>query len=483
LTTRWSSRFGGGARRAAARTIDAANVVVLLVALAVAALSTHAEDWRPAALVALLLGVSVCAELRVLKAKSMRVSGTMPALVLAMVFLGPLPAVLIALAPIALDTLRVRLSPSKAVSNLATFAAFPLIGSLLFELIATQARLEARELSFSLLIAATFVAVILLNFVLIDLHSWLTGQGSPLERLRTVFLPLLPYQVALGLLTAGLAALYVRVGVGALVLLAALLFTFQYLLGELLASQERAEELARRTTELASLQVGVLTAMLQTLSLRDHTTARHSAAVARYARELARTAGLPDADCELVHTAGLLHDIGKFIFPDSILLADRALDERDWEIVRRHPEQGARVVRKLDGYGPVAEIILCHHERIDGRGYPRALAGEQIPLLARIISIADAYDTLTARASYRAPVTVVEAIAELERVAGTQLDGALVARFVELLARKEVAFRHANDADFEAELAFDALVSVHAAPRISISRTTPAAANGEVPRS
>ena len=102
-------------------------------------------------------------------------------------------------------------------------------------------------------------------------------------------------------------------------------------------------------------------------------TARHSAAVARYSREIARELGLSDRDQDVVHTAALLHDIGKFIFPDSILFADRKLSPDDLEIVRRHPEQGARLVARIDGYGPVAEIILAHHERIDGDGYPNGL--------------------------------------------------------------------------------------------------------------
>ena len=94
------------------------------------------------------------------------------------------------------------------------------------------------------------------------------------------------------------------------------------------------------------------------------------------------------------------------------------LSPEDLEIVRRHPEQGARLVARIDGYGPVAEIILAHHERIDGGGYPNGLAGEQIPLAARIISVADTYDVMTARDSYRRPVSSREAIAELRRVSG-----------------------------------------------------------------
>ncbi|HEY8584489.1 MAG TPA: HD domain-containing phosphohydrolase, partial [Capillimicrobium sp.] len=251
---------------------------------------------------------------------------------------------------------------------------------------------------------------------------------------------------------------YVAAGVAALAVAVVALIAFQFLTRALLLSQERAEQLEARSTELASLQVGVLAALVQTLSLRDKMTARHSAAVARYSRAIARAVGCSDDQQELVHTAGLLHDIGKFIFPDRILFADRKLSDEDWQIVKRHPAQGARVVGKVAGYGPVAEIIRCHHERIDGQGYPRGLQGEEIPLLSRMISIADTYDVMTARDSYRDPVAQDEAIAELRRVSGSQLDGELVEVFIALLKGSSVGFQHTTDADFEAELDIEARV-------------------------
>jgi putative nucleotidyltransferase with HDIG domain len=187
--------------------------------------------------------------------------------------------------------------------------------------------------------------------------------------------------------------------------------------------------------------------------------------VARYARELALAMGLTSDEAELVHTAGLLHDIGKFSFPDSILLAEQRLAGEHWEIVKRHPADGARIVRQIDGYGPVADIILSHHERWDGTGYPRGLRGAEIPLAARLISIADTYDVLTARDSYRHPISSDAAVAELRRVAGQQLDAAAVEVFARLLAAKDLSFRHADDAEFEAELAFESRVRDYARPR------------------
>ena len=119
-------------------------------------------------------------------------------------------------------------------------------------------------------------------------------------------------------------------------------------------------------------------------------------------------------------------------------------------------------MRRVEGYGPVADIVLSHHERWDGRGYPRGLAGESIPLTARLIAAADAYDVMTARDSYRKPVSSGEAIAELRRVAGTQLDPEVVEVFAALLDSGDLSFRHGDDADFEAELGFGQLVRRYA---------------------
>jgi HD-GYP domain-containing protein (c-di-GMP phosphodiesterase class II) len=121
-----------------------------------------------------------------------------------------------------------------------------------------------------------------------------------------------------------------------------------------------------------------------------------------------------------------------------------------------HPQQGANVVSSLEGYGPVAKIVLAHHERIDGKGYPRGLKGDEIPEMSRIISVADTYDVMTARDSYKDPVSSFEAIQELQRVAGSQLDARFVRIFVEdVLEGKDLTYRHGDDADFDVELALE----------------------------
>jgi putative nucleotidyltransferase with HDIG domain len=246
------------------------------------------------------------------------------------------------------------------------------------------------------------------------------------------------------------------------------LFVFQYLLRAGIQAFERGEELETRTRQLASLQVGLLTTVLQTLSMRDAMTARHSAAVARYSREVARMMGLSAQEQELIHTAGLLHDIGKFIFPDSILFADRKLTDEEWKTVKLHPEQGAKLVRRIEGYGPVADIIYCHHERFDGNGYYKVPLDE-IPMGSRIIAAADTYDVMTSRDSYRRPVSSEAALAELRRVAGSQLDPAVVDAFETMILERGIGFQHADESDFERELAFDRRVEDYARPRAAVA--------------
>ena len=142
----------------------------------------------------------------------------------------------------------------------------------------------------------------------------------------------------------------------------------------------------------------------------------------------------------------------------------RTLTEQDWETIRRHPVMGADMLRDLGVYGPVAEIVRAHHERIDGRGYPDGLAGDDIPEIAKIVAVAEVYDTLTADDTYRTPVSSFEALTELRRVSGTQLEGRYVEALAEELAGRGVDYRHADRADFDEELDVERRVAQAVAP-------------------
>ena len=446
------------------RPVAFVEATILAAALTVAVVTSRAGDWDPWPLPLILLTLAVLSDLFAIETRRIRISATHFCIVAAMALLGPAPAVAIGIASTLADAIRSRPRRLYLLLDLATYSAYPLIGALAVRGLQDAAALNASDPAFLLVVFGTFLATSFLNFLLIvGAHSLLDGE-SLWQRVRTVYLPLVPAEMAVGLLAVAIVAVYESVGVMALGFCALVVFTFQYLLGELLTSQHRAEALEERTKQLASLQLGTISALMHTLDLRDRMTARHCAAVARYSREIAKELGLSEDEQELVHTAGLLHDIGKFVFPDHILKADVPLTERDWQIIRMHPYQGAKIVSQVDGYGPISEIVLAHHERPDGKGYPRRLKGEQIPLLSRIISVADTYDVMTARDTYRDPVSSMEAMRELQRVAGAQLDATVVDAFISLLARNDVAFRHGDDADWDAELALEERVMAYAEP-------------------
>jgi putative nucleotidyltransferase with HDIG domain len=450
------------------RFIVVAQAVVLVMAATAAILTSHREDWEPVELVMLLFVLAVGSELLTVEVRGLRVSGSFLAIVLAMALLGPAPAAAIGVGSVLIDALLSRRPFERAFGNIATFAAFPVIGGVMIRLVMGDAPPNADQaLSFAALVLLVFMITNTINFTMIALILRFQTGTPFMDTLRSAFMPVLPSEFATGLLTAGVAFSYGRIGVGAVGLLAVVLFVFQYLIRAGVQAHERGEELAQRTHELASLQVGLLNTVLQTLSMRDAMTARHSAAVARYARQVARHLGLPEREQELIHTAALLHDIGKFIFPDSILFADRKLTDDEWETVKLHPEQGAKLVRRIEGYGPVADIVHAHHERVDGTGYPNRLPHEKIPIGSRIIAVADTYDVMTARDSYRRPVSREAAIVELRRVSGSQLDGDVVEAFIEVVESGRVAFHHADAEDFEKELAFDRRVEDYARPRVA----------------
>jgi putative nucleotidyltransferase with HDIG domain len=387
--------------------------------------------------------------------RNVRISGSFLVITIAIVFLGSTPAALIAVATVVASTLRSRLEAHFVLNNLVTYAWFPLLTGVAFhETVAAQGVGET-EPAFYLLVAGAFAVALAITFVLIAGYSSYVEGSRLATKARRALVPLLPSEAATVLLAVGIAWLYVRLGVVALLLTGAVLLAFQYLVRALVLSQQRGEELELRASQLAGFQVGLLSALIRTLDLRDRMTARHSAAVARYAREIAAEAGLPGDGQELAHTAGLLHDIGKFTFPDRLLNGTPHLDDGDWTLIHMHPQEGARIVSQVDGFQPVGEIILAHHERLDGGGYPRGLRGDEIPIIARIIAVADTYDVLTARDTYRKPVSSREAIEELRGVSGTQLDARLVAAFEAVLGRKDPAYREGADADFDAELALE----------------------------
>jgi diguanylate cyclase (GGDEF)-like protein/putative nucleotidyltransferase with HDIG domain len=168
--------------------------------------------------------------------------------------------------------------------------------------------------------------------------------------------------------------------------------------------------------------------LAKAVDARDTYTGSHSTRVAELSAWIAARLGLDAEQVELARLAGSLHDLGKLAIPEEILRKPGPLTPPERLVVERHPQIGFRMLESL-GVEPVAEWVFRHHERWDGRGYPDGLAGEEIPLGARIIFVADAYDAMTSERAYRGRLTPHAAVAELERCAGTQFDPAVVALF------------------------------------------------------
>lgn len=446
-----------------------AEALLLAGAVGAAALLSHAQEWQPLLLVGLLLALALVGDRLIVTIRSGHLTTLHVALTLTMCLLGPAPAVAFGGAAMILTSGWRRLPRAQWLNNLATFSVFPAVGALMALGLAgnihdPRNQHMAQSVTFGLIVFAVFVVTIGLNFLLVALDVLIDEGRSLARQVREAFIPLLPGHLAAGCLSAILAVAYTNLGLPVLFGAILVLLIFQYLTMALLRSEDRAEKVEARSIQLASLQFGVLATLMNALALRDNRTARHATAVARYAKALAIELDCSEAEQEVIHTAALLHDIGKFTWSDRVLHPE-SLTDADWAVIHRHPQDGATLVGKLDGYGPVADAILYHHERVDGGGYPAGLIGNEIPLASRIVAVCSTYDTMTARETYGPPMTPEDAMSELKKVAGRQLDGELVERFIALLERDGPAF--AQDADFDTELAFEQHVRKMAQPSSS----------------
>jgi putative nucleotidyltransferase with HDIG domain len=176
-----------------------------------------------------------------------------------------------------------------------------------------------------------------------------------------------------------------------------------------------------------------LLALAAALDVREHNTGVHSQRVADYTLRLAREVEVRDKDTLDVFWRGaLLHDVGKIGIPDTVLLKPGPLSEEEWAVMRRHPEVGAGMLRKIDFLRGPSEIVLTHHERYDGTGYPRKLKGAQIPLGARLFAVIDVYDALTTDRAYHTGRSHTDALAKIMEMADTHFDPAIVAAFAKI---------------------------------------------------
>jgi putative nucleotidyltransferase with HDIG domain len=375
-------------------------------------------------------------------AQAVHVSGSALAAIVVLALFGPAWAFFVVVVSELITWLVERYRTERMAMNLVGSGAPVLIAGTLFEALRPAADGSA---GFYLALALAAALMFALNLLIV---AGITAMLDDVPFLRTIWSALgtllasIAINVALALAATGLC---LELGLGGTAFAAFTLIAFSYM--------ARLVSTARhRSKQYASLSWGVLSGLLRTLDIRDPRAARHAAAVAAFARDIAKEAGMSADDQELAHTAGLLHDIGNFALSDRVFERGRVLTDEDWDAIRQHPVLGADMLRDLGLYGPVAEIVCAHHERVDGRGYPDRLKADRIPELAKIIAVAEVYDTLTAADTYRTAVSSFQALTELRRVAGSQLDADYVEALSRVLTGSDATYRHADAADFGSEL-------------------------------
>jgi putative nucleotidyltransferase with HDIG domain len=202
--------------------------------------------------------------------------------------------------------------------------------------------------------------------------------------------------------------------------------------------------------QLAHANEETLLGLVSALDLREHNTRLHSQRVRDYTDLIASRYGVDEKGRREIGYGALLHDVGKIAVPDRILLKADRLTEDEWKEMRKHPEAGYRIVKRIGFLKGAANVVHAHHEWYDGSGYPKGLKADDIPLGARLFMVADVYDALTSQRPYRVPVTHEEALAEIRKQSGTHFDPAIVAAFQAIPPAnlRSVAERH-RDAEFQ----------------------------------
>jgi diguanylate cyclase (GGDEF)-like protein/putative nucleotidyltransferase with HDIG domain len=333
------------------------------------------------------------------------------------------------------------------VYNIGTMAASSLAAASVFDIWEHTSTDVDRGVVAALGVGAGAV-YFLVNMGLLSLASAVEGHENPINVFRERYAWLLPHYVVYGFIGAVMAMAYHDVRLYALAVFAVPLLLMRktqesYLkhtqksalklreAAETIQSQNVSLEHANRALRERSTQA--MESLSATVDARDSYTAGHSRRVQQLSLALGRELGLSQAELDLLGHAALFHDIGKLAIPDSILLKPASLTPEEWGIMQGHAEEGARIIDRLGFLQDAVPAIRHHHERFDGTGYPQRLRGEEIPLGARIIHVADALDSMLTTRIYRAARSVDEALAEVKAKSGTQFCPRCVAALIRIL--------------------------------------------------
>jgi len=297
-------------------------------------------------------------------------------------------------------------------------------------------------------VAAAFFVETASDMALTLVAPAIRGKGPWIESVRSIAPPVMASVPLQAPMVAVLAYAYTTISPWSVALFAIPAVAAQRL--HLLYRQQRetAHALTEANGRLERANLSFATALVATLDARDRYTAGHSAAVAVYAQDIATRMGLSARDQELARVCGLVHDVGKIGLPAGLLEKPGALSLDERRLMERHSEIGERILRNVDDYSEIAHVVRHHHERVDGNGYPDRLERDEIPLLARIIAVADAYNAMTSDRPYRDAMPSRVARLRLAQAVESQFDTAVVAAFEALLTSASEDYRLGRGPDF-----------------------------------
>lgn len=431
---------------------EAVRMTIWLAALASAAislgLSFAVSGWTAGSLW-VVLGLAIVAA--VAERSRVRVShnieesiSLLPTLCVAVLF-GPLPSMIVAAASMLGQF-------GRPYMRWATYTCSRSVTGAITGLVAIQVSHAASSLSrFAAIAVGTSAAALIaetLDVLFASFTLRLRRPGGAREVLRTLA-PLALTAVPLyAPLVAMLAYAYLEVSGWTLILFFIPALAAQRLFGLYQDQRRLTDDLVAVNTRLKRANLSFATALVTTLDARDQYTAGHSAAVAIYARDIAVELGLPEEEQQLAHLCGLVHDIGKIGLPVGLLEKPGALTFDERRQMQEHSAIGERILAKVEDYTEIAKIVRHHHERVDGQGYPDGLIGERVPLLSRIIAVADAYNAMTSHRPYRDAMPSAVARARLVHGIAAQFDGSVVAAFEAILDGASETYRLGSRADF-----------------------------------
>jgi putative nucleotidyltransferase with HDIG domain len=324
------------------------------------------------------------------------------------------------------------------VAGLAGLAAFSLISD---------------DSSFAVLLLAVVCAAVVeavgdIGVTAITAALRRNGYLEPVRAMAQLVLATVPLYTPL---IAALAYAYRELSPWTLLLFFIPALAAQRLLTLYEGQRELAANLAKANQRLEQANLSFASALVAALDARDRYTAGHSAAVAVYARDIARRLQLSEDQQQLAHLAGLVHDIGKVGLPAGLLEKPGALTLEERRIMEEHSEIGERILANVEDYREIATIVRHHHERWDGNGYPDRVPGPAIPLISRIIAVADAYNAMTSGRPYRDAMPSRVARMRLAQAVESQFDTTVVAAFEAILASAAPEYLSGADADFALE--------------------------------